>query len=73
MKPDVLVEFLNTAGDKIKRPASIVFALVESSHILHCKKRVAVFPSTTGTLSKESLVNDIPAGDGKTAVNLFLQ
>jgi hypothetical protein len=32
VKPDVLVEFLNTAGDKIKRPASIVFVMIESSH-----------------------------------------
>jgi len=57
---------------------------------LHCKKRLAIFPSPAGmsltTLSlavnnlymtslfllRESVVSDIPAGDGKLA-NLFLQ
>jgi hypothetical protein len=32
----------------------------------HCKKRLAIFPT------RESLVSDIPAGDGKIA-NLFSQ
>jgi hypothetical protein len=55
--------------------------------VVHCKKKLAVFPSAAGmSLSKlslagnnfiipearESLVNDIPAGDRKT-INLFLQ
>ncbi len=53
---------------------------------IHCKKRLAVFPSPAGmsltklsladiTLiipAKESLVSDIPAGNGQTA-NLFSQ
>jgi hypothetical protein len=33
---------------------------------VHCKKRLAILPA------RESLVSDIPAGDGKLA-NLFLQ
>jgi hypothetical protein len=54
--------------------------------ILHCKKMLVIFPSPAGmsltklSLAKnihilparESLVSDIPAGDGKI-VNLFLQ
>ncbi len=53
--------------------------------ILHCKKRLAAFPSPAGHLqnspwpwiiklcpARESLESDIPAGDGKIA-NLFLQ
>jgi hypothetical protein len=52
---------------------------------LHCKKRLAVFPSPAGCHlpnspwariklfpARESLLSDIPAGDGKAA-NLFLQ
>jgi hypothetical protein len=41
-------------------------------YILHCKKRLVVFPSKKLLPAMESLVSDIPAGDGKTA-NLFLQ
>ncbi len=59
----------------------------EGKDTVHCKKRLAVCPSPAGISltklslagnfyklfpSRESLVNDIPAGDGKTAV-LFLQ
>ncbi len=37
----------------------------------HCKKGLAVLPSPAGmSLTKLSLVSDIPAGDGKMA-NLF--
>ncbi len=45
---------------------------------IHCKKKLATFPSPTGmSITKlfpprESLVSDIPAGGGKTG-NLFLQ
>ncbi len=53
---------------------------------IHCKKRLAVFPSPAGCHlpncpwpgilnlfpTRKSFVGDIPAGDGKTA-NLFLQ
>ncbi len=40
---------------------------------IHCKKGITVFPSTAGmSLTKFSLVCDMPIGDGKTA-NLFLQ
>ncbi len=64
----------------------ITHVLVQHLYI-HCKKRLAVFPVhsrdvTNQTLpgreylnyspARESLVSDIPAGDGKTA-NLFLQ
>jgi hypothetical protein len=38
---------------------------VETSS-LHCKKKVYLFPA------RESLVSDVPAGDGKTA-DIFLQ
>ncbi len=38
---------------------------------VHCKKRLALSPSPAGmSLTKHSLVSNIPAGDGKTA-NLF--
>ncbi len=36
---------------------------------LHCKKRLAISPSKLFP-ARESLVSDIPVGDGKTA-NLF--
>jgi hypothetical protein len=52
---------------------------VEALYSVHCKKRLAVFPSparmslTIVSLGLPgSLVSDIPAGDGKTA-SLFLQ
>jgi hypothetical protein len=51
--------------------------------MIHCKERLAVFPSPAGMsltwtgiikffLARESLVSDVPAGDERTA-NLFLQ
>ena len=48
------------------------------SNNLHCKKRLSIFLSPVGMSltrlfqARESLVNDIPAGDG-TIDNLFLQ
>ncbi len=54
----------------------------EFTHTVHCKKRLTIFPLLSLTklslagkklmTTRESLVSDIPAGDGKTA-NLFLQ
>ncbi len=57
-----------------------------SAKVLHCKKKLMIYPSLAGMsltklslggnnsifLSRESLVSDIPAGDGKM-VNLFLK
>ncbi len=44
---------------------------------VHCKKRLAIFPSPAGmslnklSLARESLVSDIPAGDGKTSKHIY--
>jgi hypothetical protein len=66
--------------------SSSFFMLSQKINRVHCKKRLAVFPSPAGmsltklslwpeiiklSPSRENLVNDMPAGDGKTA-NPFL-
>ncbi len=54
----------------------------EARRVLHCKERLAIFPSSAGmsltklteqfNYSQESWVSDIPTGDGKIA-KLFLK
>ncbi len=47
------------------------------SVLLHCKKRLAIFPSTAGDVTnqkipaRESLVSEIPAGDGEIANHFY--
>ncbi len=68
-----------------ERPCEKIPFQIVINYSLHCKKRLAIFPSPAGMSltklslagnklypAKESLVSDVPAGDGKID-NLFLQ